>query len=278
MPATLSSTTCIRLPQTLLKKPGPAAGSRLGIIVCIFLFVVLCFPGRLLAVSAQDLIENTWKQLRGQASRGQVEMTIHRPSWERTLKMRSWTQGRTQSLIRILAPNKDKGNGTLKKGEDMWTYNPKINRVIKLPPSMMAQSWMGSDFSNNDLAKSDSILNDYTHRIVDTTTRQEQTVYIIESKPKPQAPVVWGSQKLKIREDFILLQETFFDEQHIPVKVLTTEDIKMLGGRLFPTVWIMHNSEKQDEFTRLKHTQLEFLDQLPPRLFTLRNLRNPGRL
>jgi len=278
MPATLSSTMCIRLPQTLLKKHGLAAGSRLGIILCIFLLIVLCFPGRLLAVSAQDLIENTWKQLRGQASRGQVEMTIHRPSWERTLKMRSWTQGRTQSLIRILAPNKDKGNGTLKKGEDMWTYNPKINRVIKLPPSMMAQSWMGSDFSNNDLAKSDSILNDYTHRIVDTTTHQEKTVYIIESIPKPQAPVVWGSQELKIREDFILVQETFFDEQNIPVKVLTTEDIKMLGGRLFPTVWTMQNSDKQDEFTRLKHTQLEFLDQLPPRLFTLRKLRNPGRL
>ncbi len=278
MPATLSSNTCIRLPQALRGKSGLAAGSRLGIILCIFLCIVLFFPGRLLAVSAQELVENTWNQLRGQASRGQVEMTIHRPSWERTLRMRSWTQGRSQSLIRILAPNKDKGNGTLKKGEDMWTYNPKINRVIKLPPSMMAQSWMGSDFSNNDLAKSDSILNDYTHQIMDTTTHQEKTVYVIKSIPKPQAPVVWGSQELKIREDFILLQETFFDEQNIPVKVLTTEDIKVLGGRLFPAVWTMQNSEKQDEFTYLKHTQLEFLDQLPPRLFTLRNLRNPGRL
>jgi outer membrane lipoprotein-sorting protein len=194
------------------------------------------------------------------------------------MRMRTWTQGRSQSLIRILAPNKDKGNGTLKKGEDMWTYNPKINRVIKLPPSMMAQSWMGSDFSNNDLAKSDSILLDYTHSIVDTDTHQGKTVYVIKSVPQPGAPVVWGMQELKIREDFILLQETFFDEQEVPVKVMTTQDIRLLGGRLFPTVWTMRNSENQDEFTRLQHVQLEFLDQLPNDLFTLRNLRNPGQL
>jgi hypothetical protein len=85
-------------------------------------------------------------------------------------------------------------------------------------------------------------------------------------------------QELKIREDFILLQETFFDEQEVPVKVMTTQDIRLLGGRLFPTVWTMRNSENQDEFTRLQHVQLEFLDQLPNDLFTLRNLRNPGQL
>ncbi|MFO7877254.1 MAG: outer membrane lipoprotein-sorting protein [Desulfovermiculus sp.] len=247
-------------------------------ILCISALLTASLPDPLFAISAQELIENTWNQLRGQASRGEVEMTIHRPSWERTMRMRTWTQGRSQSLIRILAPSKDKGNGTLKKWEDMWTYNPKINRVIKLPPSMMAQSWMGSDFSNNDLAKSDSILKDYTHSIVDTGTHQGKTVYVIKSVPKPESPVVWGMQELKIREDFILLQETFFDEQEVPVKVMTTQDIRLLGGRLFPTVWTMRNSENQDEFTRLQHVQLEFLNQLPKELFTLRNLRNPGRL
>ena len=249
---------------------------------CVFAILLslgsVLFPQSLPAVSAQDLIESTWNQLRGQASQGVVEMTIHRPSWERQMRMRSWTQGRSQSLIRVLAPAKDRGNGTLKKAQDMWTYNPKINRAIKLPPSMMAQSWMGSDFSNNDLAKSDSILEDYTHRIVDTETHAGKIVYIIQSTPKPGAPVVWGMQELKIREDSILLQETFFDEERLPVKVMSTQDIQNLGGRLFPTIWIMRSSDSQEEYTRLHHVSLEFLDELPQRIFSLRNLRNPGRM
>jgi hypothetical protein len=192
--------------------------------------------------------------------------------------MQTWTKGRSQSLIRILEPAKDKGNGTLKQGQDMWTFNPKINRVIKLPPSMMAQSWMGSDFSNNDLAKSDSILVEYTHKIVDRESHEGKTVYVLHSFPKPGAPVVWGMQELKIREDNILLEETFFDEQKIPVKRMTTQAITSLGGRIFPTIWTMYQVETPGGFTRLEHVQLEFLDHLPEEIFSLRNLRNPGRM
>ena len=143
-------------------------------------------------VDAGSIVEDSFKYIRGKASIATVVMTIHRPEWERKMTIKTWTRGQTDSLFYIDAPAKDHGNGTLKKGREMWMYNPKINRVIKVPPSMMSQSWMGSDFSNNDLAKSDSLLTDYSHSIIGTETHDGLTVYLIKSMPKPEAPVVWG--------------------------------------------------------------------------------------
>jgi len=240
------------------------------------LMLLMILPSQGLAQNASEIIRSAWDQFRGQASSSTVVMTIHRPSWERTMSMKGWTKGESMSLIRILTPSKDKGNGTLKKGTGMWTYNPKINRVIKLPPSMMARSWMGSDFSNNDLAKSDSILNDYTHEIAGQTSHQGKTVFIIRSMPIPFAPVVWGMQELHIREDHIVLSQEFFDEDLEPVKIMTTSELEVMDGRLFPKKWVMKKSQARDEYTRLIYEEIEFLDTLPDRLFTLGSLRNPS--
>jgi len=226
-------------------------------------------------MSARDLIESCWDYMRGRASESLVDMTIHRPEWERTMTIKAWTKGRSDSLFFIKAPPKDKGNATLKKGNDMWTYNPKVNRVIKLPPSMMSQSWMGSDFSNNDLAKSDSIIQDYDHTIESTHTRQDKTVYVIKSMPKPAAPVVWGMQRITLREDFVLLEEIFYDEDLEPVKQMTTQNIAPLGGRLFPTVWKMFKTDTPEAYTQLEYRSLTFTDDLPARLFTRSSLKNP---
>jgi outer membrane lipoprotein-sorting protein len=226
---------------------------------------------------AAAIIEASFNHYRGKASVSDVEMVIHRPSWERTMRMDAWTKGTDKSLIRITAPPKDEGNGTLKKGSEMWTYNPKVNRVIKLPPALMSQSWMGSDFSNNDLAKSDTILNDYIHTLLRTETREGHTVYVIKSMPKPAAPVVWGMQILEIRDDDILLSEEFFDEDLVSVKKMTTREIQMMGGRLFPKVWQMQETDKQDQYTLLRYHALEFKDDLPERLFTLNALKTQQR-
>lgn len=159
----------------------------------------------------------------------------------------------------------------------MWIYNPKVNRVIKLPPSMMSQSWMGSDFSNNDLAKSDSLIKDYSHSLIGTETHEGKKVYVIKSMPKPEAPVVWGMQELKIREDHIFLSEAFYDEDLKLVKIMTAYDIQMLGDRLFPKVWRMQKGDAEDEYTELSYSELSFKEDLPANLFTLSNLRNPRR-
>lgn len=228
-------------------------------------------------VDAERLVRRAVQYYRGNASYALLDMTIHRPAWERTLTIRGWTRGQKDSLITITAPPKDEGNGTLKRGREMWTYNPKVNRVIKLPPSMMSQAWMGSDFSNNDLAKSDSIIEEYTHRITGTETHEGKKVYIVTSVPKPEAPVVWGMQKLMIREDLVVLREEFYDEDLKLVKVMTGDEIRMIGGKIFARLWKMSLADKKDEYTILKYRELEFLNDLPESFFTLTSLKNPKR-
>ena len=174
------------------------------------LFCISIFPFNVDSMDGRHIVKASFHYLRGKASVSEVKMTIHRAKWKRVITIKAWTKGEKESLFTILSPAKDAGNGTLKKGREMWIYNPKINRIIKLPPSMMSQSWMGSDFSNNDLAKSDSLLNEYTHTITGTVTENGKKVYLIKSIPKPDAPVVWGMQTLKIREDNIILEEIFY--------------------------------------------------------------------
>jgi outer membrane lipoprotein-sorting protein len=205
-------------------------------------------------------------------------MIVHRSDWERKMTIKGWTLGKKHSLFYITDPPKDEGNGTLKRGADMWTYNPKVNRVIKLPPSMMSQAWMGSDFSNNDLAKSDSIIDDYVHSVEGEKTVDGTKVFIVKSMPRPMAPVIWGMQKLHIREDSILLRQEFYDEEKRLVKTMTGEQIEMLDGKLFPRIWRMKKAAAEEEYTLLDYRELQFKDNLPQSLFTVSALRNPGRL
>ena len=229
------------------------------------------------ARDGQSLVEDSFNYMRDKSSVSEVVMTVHRPDWERKMTIKAWTRGQKYSLFYIDAPPKDHGNGTLKKAREMWMYNPKINRVIKVPPSMMSQSWMGSDFSNNDLAKSDSLLTDYTHSLEGTEAHDGKKVYLIKSMPKPNAPVVWGMQKLKIREDLIWLSQEFFDEDLMSVKLMTTLEIQMLGGKLYPKVWRMREADEKDKYTELTYSSLVFKPSLPDSLFSLTSLRRARR-
>jgi outer membrane lipoprotein-sorting protein len=243
----------------------------------LILFLILTLRTPCPALDADEIVTAGFNYWRGKASIGTVEMLIHRQDWERSMIIKAWTRGQKDSLFYIAAPPKDYGNGTLKKGREMWIYNPKINRVVKVPPSMMSQSWMGSDFSNNDLAKSDSLLRDYKHSIIGTETHEGKTVYVIESMSRPNAPVVWGMQRLKVREDQIWLSQEFFDEDLQSIKIMTAMEIQMLGGKLFPKVWRMRNVDEQDRYTQLTYTSLEFKSSLPDRLFTLSSLKQRRR-
>lgn len=243
--------------------------------IAVLLIFAAAGYGRISDPDPQQIVKGAVNYLRGKTSRAVVEMTIHRPDWERTMTIKAWTQGRENSVFWIAAPPKDRGNGTLKRGDEMWIFNPKVNRVIKLPPSMMSQSWQGSDFSNNDLAKSDNIVDQYTHEIAGTETHQGKTLYVIRSLPKPGAPVVWGMQELKIREDQILIRQAFFDEDRELVKALTMEKIEMLGGRLYPVRWKMEKADQKEEYTMLDYQALEFGVHISGRMFTIASLKNP---
>lgn len=225
---------------------------------------------------AQAIVKDAFDYWRGKASVSTTAMTIHRPDWQRTMTLKGWTRGESDALIVITEPAKDRGNSTLKIDSGMWIFNPKINRTIKLPPSMMAQSWQGSDFSNNDLAKSDSLIKDYDHTLIETIVDQGKKIHTIKSMPRPGAPVIWGMIRLKIREDNILLSQEFFDEDQQSVKILTAWDIRTRGGKPFPMQWKMQQSDASDDYTLLKYEDIEFREGLSPAIFTLTNLKNPG--
>ena len=224
---------------------------------------------------AKAIIQAAMDHWRGESSYSEMTMTIHRSDWERTMSMRGWTQGADNSLVRVTTPAKDAGNATLILDKDMWSFSPKINRVIKVPSSMMGQSWMGSDFSNHDVARDDDILKEYDHRLLQTREENGFTVYEIEAVPHATAAVVWGRQVIQVREDFVLLKEDYYDQDNKLVKSLVTSEIKTLSGRTVATRQRMSNLENPSEWTEISVSQIEFGIDINANLFSLSNLRNP---
>lgn len=250
------------------------SGLRIG-AAWLALAALICTAGPAAAADPAALLRAAFDNWRAKSSRTTVTMTIHRPSWERSLTMVGWTHGDDQALVRFTAPAKDAGNATLKLGDETWIYNPKLNQTIKLPASMLSQSWMGSDFSYNDLAKSDDLLTDYTYKILGETQAGARTVYDIEATPKPGAPIVWGKQEVRVRDDGVILREIFFDQDMKPVRTMTTEKIGPIGGRNYPLVLVMRPQGEAGRWTRIETTDGQFNIDLPGHIFTRSNLENP---
>ncbi len=226
-------------------------------------------------IDPRDLIQQAMDHWRGTSSYSEMTMTIHRPDWERSMSMRSWTKGEKTSLVRVTEPKKDAGNGTLLKDNNMWTFAPKVNRIIKVPSSMMSQSWMGSDFSNKDISKSTDIIDQYDHKLLETRQQDGHTVYVIESVPHEEAAVVWGKEVLVIRDDNVLLEQQFWDQDGVLVKTMKTLEIKQLGGRTVASVIRMGKVDAPNEWTEMSVQAIAFDVSHPDSLFTLSNLRNP---
>lgn len=227
------------------------------------------------APTAEDIIRRAIDHYRGQTSYTEMTMTIHREDWERSMSMRAWTEGDERTLVRVTAPRKDAGNGTLSVEGNMWTYSPRINRVIKIPSSMMNQNWMGSDFSNKDISKDTDIVDQYDHTLLDTREADGHTVYVIQSVPHEEAAVVWGREVLTVRDDWVLLEHQFRDQDDTLVKTLRALEIAEMSGRTVATVMRMASAETPQEWTELRTGSIEFGLEMPPGLFTLSNLRNP---
>ncbi len=224
---------------------------------------------------AKELVRAAMDHWRGLSSYSEMTMTIHRADWERSMSMRAWSEGDKLSLVRVTEPRKDAGNGTLLKDNDMWSFSPKINRIIKIPSSMMSQGWMGSDFSNKDISKSTDILEQYDHRLTDKKEADGHMVYTVEAIPFDDAATVWGKEVLKIRDDFVLLEEQYWDQDGKLVKVMKATDIAEMGGRPVARVLRMGKLVTPDEWTEMTISKMEFDIDLAASVFTLSNLRNP---
>ena len=225
-------------------------------------------------LTAVDIIRKAMDHYRGQTSYSETTMIIHRSDWQREMNMRVWTEGDKQTLVRLIEPPRDAGNDTLSVDGSMWTYNPKTSRVIEITAAMMGDNWMGSDFSNRDVSRGTTITQQYDHTIVELRERDGHRVYVIQSVPQEDAAVVWGSEVLHIRDDWVVLERQFRDQDDVLVKTLRALKIEVMSGRNVATVMRMDKEGAPDEWTELRTAVVEFDVELPPNLFTLSNLRN----
>lgn len=226
------------------------------------------------ATDAHALIAAAIDLTRGLTSYAEMNMVVHRPDWERSSTLKGWTQGREDALIRFTAPAKDAGNATLKMGEKMWTFTPRLNRVIRLPYSLMSQSWAGSDFSYNDLSRTDALLRQYELTIEDAREEGDHRVYTVSAVPLEDAPVVWGREVIELRDDHVLLSQTFYDQNGIALKRLEAREIGEMGGRVFATRMRMSKLDEADHWTEVAYLEIEFDIKLDDGLFTVYTLRS----
>ena len=223
--------------------------------------------------AAQTLIEGALDLTRGITSYTEMAMTIHRPDFERRLELAAWTRGREDALIRFTAPAKDAGVATLKTGEHMWTFTPQLKRAIKLPASMRSNSWAGSDFSYNDLSRTDQYLSYYAFCVTGTEERDGRTIHTLELVPHDDAPVVWGKETMVMRDDYVTLRQTFYDQSMAPLKEMRTVEIGELGGRTIPLAMRMAEIDEQDRWTEVRYLKADFDAQVEDSMFTKFALR-----
>ena len=210
---------------------------------------------------------------RSKTSYALLTMEIVTPNWSRTLTLKAWTRGTKNTFIRILTPEKERNVATLRIGNQMWNFLPNANKTIKIPPSMMMSSWMGSDFTNDDLVKESSMLDDYTFRYVRPPDKQPDILYI-EFNPKEDKPIVWGRIVAAVRSgDYLPVWQKYYDEKDALMRVMTFRKIKTFSGREIPTTMELVPQKKPGNKTVIIYNDVAFDIPLSETVFTERNLR-----
>lgn len=225
-------------------------------------------------LEAREIVRRSDSTMRGSSSYAEMTMRIVRPDWSREMSLKAWSLGDDYSLILVTAPARDKGTVTLKRGTEVWSYVPGIERVIKIPPSMMLQSWLGSDFTNDDLVKESSIVQDYEHTLTGDSVVDGNACYRIRMIPHEDAAVVWGKVVLFItQEHYLQVRTELFDEDSVLTKILSGEQIRQMGGRMVPSRLTMQPVEKPDQRTVLEYSDLDFNVDLEESFFSLQNMK-----
>ncbi len=242
----------------------------------LLLFLFCSTNAQIANLTAKEVVKKSFNLFLGKSSISVMKMTIIRPTWKRTISMQNWSMNTDYYITYITAPARDKGQVFLKNKKDMWNFVPAINRIIKIPPSMMMQSWMGSDFTNNDLMKQKSIITDYTHTYSDTTTINGRQCYVINLIPLPEAAVVWGKIKMWIdKKNLISLKVEYFDTHGKLIKTESASKIKKMGGRLLPSHMEMISNIKKGHITVIDILHQEFnVKSINTSFFSIQNMKH----
>lgn len=226
-------------------------------------------------LTAKEIVRKADAKMRGEkSSYSTMTMTIVRPTWERTVSFKNWTKGTEYSMALITAPAKEKGQAFLKREKEMWSWNPTINRMIKLPPSMLAQGWMGSDFTNDDLLNESSVVVDYTHNKLGEDVIAGRKCYKIELIPLEDAAVVWGKIYIWISvNEYLWMKAEYYDEDEYLIKTETAYDIKNMDGRIIPAKYELIPADKQGHKTVVVMDEIKFNIPVSDNFFSQQNMK-----
>lgn len=242
-----------------------------------FLLNMVLLPDHLHAqqLTATEIVRKTDEKLNGEMTGYSVmTMTIIRPAWQRTVEFKSWSKENDYALTLITAPAREKGQTFLKRKNEMWSWNPSINRLIKLPPSMMSQGWMGSDYTNDDILRESSVVEDYNHTIEGEEEIDGRMCYKISLLAREDAGVLWGRQLWWVdKKEFITLKAELFDEDGVLVRTEFGKELKILDGRLLPTLIELIPAENPGNKTVLKILEMKFNIKLEESFFSQQNMK-----
>ena len=240
----------------------------------VLLLCTLGFAAPASCQSAKDIIRKANDMLHGNSSTSTATMTVIKPDWSRQMTTKLWMLEPKYALILITAPAKDRGTVTLKRQAEIWNWIPSIERIIKIPPSMMMQPWMGSNYTNDDLVRESSIVDDYNQTLEGKQTIDGYPCYKIRLLPKPGAGVVWGKVVMWVSiKGYMELRTEYYDEEGTLVKYMTGSKITTLGGRTLPSHWEMIPVDKPAEKTTLDYTSMHFDVDIAPSFFSKQNMR-----
>ncbi len=238
-------------------------------------FAFLLSYSVLAAQDATEIIRKADDKWSGEiSSQSQMTMTIIRPSWERTIEFKSWSKGRDMAMTLITAPARERGQAFLKRNKEMWNWMPSIERMVKLPPSMMADGWMGSDYTNDDILNESSMVTDYTHTLMRSEKIDGADCWVIELIPHEDAAVVWGKIiKWIDKKEYIQYRSEYFDEEDFLIKTEIASEIKTMDGRVIPTIIEVIPAEKRNQKTVITLKDIKFNIPIEDSFFSQQNMR-----
>lgn len=241
----------------------------------LFAVIVLFNLSSVFAQDAKDIVRKADTKWNGEkSSQATMTMTIVRPTWERTIQFKIWTLEKDYSMTLITAPAKEKGQAFLKRETEMWNWMPTISRMIKMPPSMMADGWMGSDYTNDDILKESSIVVDFTHKIIGSETIDGWDCYKIEMYPHEDAAVVWGKIiKWISKDEFLMMKSEYFDEDEYLVKTEFGTDVKLMDGRKIPSKIEIIPADKDNQKTVVIIDDIKFNVAIQNSFFSQQNMK-----
>ena len=243
----------------------------MGIILLIIPFMAMSIFQE---PTAKEVVQKADKNIRGETSQAKMTIKIIRPTWSREMEMKTWSKGDDYAMILITSPPREEGTAFLKRKNEVWNWVPSIERNIKLPPSMMSQSWMGTDFTNDDLVREASAVSDYDHKHLGKETISGKECYKIEMIPKPSAAIVWEKVIVWIdAEIFLQLKAEFYDEDGELINILNSRDIKEMGGRKITSKLEMIPVDEEGYKTVIIYNDIVFNKEIKDEFFTTRNMK-----